>query len=101
LIGAALEAASAGRLDMPAGYTLDEDGLYWLEPGKDGAEARPVRLSDPFDILGEARDGDGGDWGLLLRFWDRDGWKSVRPSSVRPWHRMPARCGPSWQAPEC
>jgi uncharacterized protein (DUF927 family) len=73
LIGGALEAASAGRLDIPAGYTFDEDGLYWLEPGKDGAEARPVRLSDRFDILGEARDGDGGDWGLLLRFWDRDG----------------------------
>lgn len=73
LIGSALEAASAGRLDLPAGYTLDGDGLYWLEPGKDGAEARPVRLSDPFDIMGEARDGDGGDWGLLLRFWDRDG----------------------------
>jgi putative DNA primase/helicase len=72
-IGAALELASAGRLDIPAGYTLDADGLYWLEPGKDGADARAVRLSDPFDILGEARDGDGGDWGLLLRFRDRDG----------------------------
>lgn len=73
LVGTAIEAASAGRLDVPPGYTLDEDGLYWLEPGKDGAEARAVRLSDPFDILGEARDGDGGDWGLLIRFRDRDG----------------------------
>ncbi|MEX6724824.1 DUF927 domain-containing protein [Parapedomonas caeni] len=73
LIGAALEAASTGRLKMPPGYTLDNDGLYWLEPGKDGADARAVRLSDPFDIMGEARDGDGGDWGLLIRFRDRDG----------------------------
>lgn len=73
LIGAALEAASTGRLEMPPGYTLDDDGLYWLEPGKDGAEARAVRLSDPFDIMGEARDGEGGDWGLLIRFRDRDG----------------------------
>lgn len=73
LIGAAIEAASAGRLDMPPGYTLDAEGLYWLEPGKDGADARAVRLSDPFDILGEARDSDGGDWGLLIRFRNRDG----------------------------
>ena len=73
LIGGALEAASAGRLEMPPGYTLDDDGLYWLEPGKDGADARAVRLSDPFDIMGEARDGEGGDWGLLIRFRDRDG----------------------------
>jgi uncharacterized protein (DUF927 family) len=73
LIGAALEAASTGRLELPPGYTLDDDGLYWLEPGKDGADARAVRLSDPFDIMGEARDGEGGDWGLLIRFRDRDG----------------------------
>lgn len=73
LIGAALDAASTGRLETPPGYTLDADGLYWLEPGKDGADARAVRLSDPFDIMGEARDGEGGDWGLLIRFRDRDG----------------------------
>lgn len=73
LIGAALESASTGRLEMPPGYTIDADGLYWMEPGKDGADARAVRLSDPFDIMGEARDGDGGDWGLLIRFRDRDG----------------------------
>jgi len=73
LIGAALEAASSGRLEMPLGYTLDSDGLFWLEPGKDGAEARPVRLSDSFEIMGEGRDCDGGDWCLLIRFRDRDG----------------------------
>jgi len=78
LIGAALDAASSGRLEIPHGYTLDADGLYWLEPGKDGAEARTVRLSDPFDIMGEARDGDGGDWGLLIRFRDRDGMEKRR-----------------------
>ena len=75
LIGAALDAASTGRLEMPLGYTLDDDGLYWMEPGKDGADARAVRLSDPFDIMGETRDGGGGDWGLLLHFRDRDGVK--------------------------
>ena len=78
LIGGALEAASAGRLEMPFGYTLDDAGLYWLEPGRDGADSRAVRLSDPFDIMGEARDGDGGDWGLLIRFRDRDGVEKRR-----------------------
>ncbi len=78
LIGAAVDAASAGRLELPFGYTLDADGLYWQEPGKDGADAREVRLSDPFDIMGEARDGDGGDWGLLIRFRDRDGVEKRR-----------------------
>ncbi|MCJ1962073.1 DUF927 domain-containing protein [Novosphingobium mangrovi (ex Hu et al. 2023)] len=73
LIGDALEVASSGQLEMPPGYTFDDGGLYWLEPGKDGAEARAVRLSDPFDVMGEARDGEGGDWGLLIRFRDRDG----------------------------
>lgn len=73
VIGAALEVASAGRLEIPSGYTLDADGLYWLEPGKDGADARAVRLSDAFDILSEARDASGSEWGLLIRFWDRDG----------------------------
>ena len=73
LIGAALNSANAGRLEMPPGYTLNGDGLCWLEPGKDGADARSVKLSDAFDILGECRDGDGGDWGLLIRFRDRDG----------------------------
>jgi putative DNA primase/helicase len=34
LIGVALEVASSGRLEMPAGYRLDSDGLYWIEPGK-------------------------------------------------------------------
>ena len=73
LIGAALEAASSGLLDMPPGYTLDCDGLFWLEPGKDGATATPRLVSDPFDIIGEGRDCDGGDWCLLIQFRDRDG----------------------------
>ena len=72
-IGAALEVASAGRLELPFGYTLDADALYWQEPGKDGADARAVRLSDSFDILGEARDSDGGDWAVVMQFRDRDG----------------------------
>ncbi len=72
-IGAALEVASAGRLELPFGYTLDADALYWQEPSKDGADARAVRLSDSFDILGEARDSDGGDWAVVMQFRDRDG----------------------------
>lgn len=76
-IGAALNAASAGRLEMPGGYTLDSDGLYWHEPGRDGAEGRDVQLSGPFEILGEARDGDSNAWALIIRFRDRDGVRKV------------------------
>lgn len=77
-IEAALAASTAGQVELPPGYTLDDDGLYWLEPGKDGAEARAVRLSDPFEILGEARDAEGGDWSLVIRFRDRDGLKKKK-----------------------
>lgn len=73
LIGAALDAASAGRVEIPYGFELDDYGLWWQESGKDGEEGRRVLLSDPFEILGEARDAGGGDWSLVIRFRDRDG----------------------------
>jgi putative DNA primase/helicase len=73
LIGVALDAASAGQLAAVPGYTLEADGLYWHEPGKDGADPRAIRLSDPFEIAGEVRNAEGDDWGLLVRFRDRDG----------------------------
>ena len=73
LVMSAGESARGGQLIVPAGYVLDETGLHWLEPGKDGLDQRLVRLSDPFEILGEARDESGGDWSLLIQFNDRDG----------------------------
>ena len=72
LIGAALASASAGRLDLPWGYELNEGGLWWRETTKDG-DTRDVRLSAAFEVLGEARDPDGGGWAVVIRFKDRDG----------------------------
>ncbi|WP_156840811.1 DUF927 domain-containing protein [Novosphingobium aquimarinum] len=73
LIGSALDTASAGQIADVPGYSLEPDGLYWHEPGKDGADPRAIRLSDPFEIAGEVRNAEGDDWGLLVRFRDRDG----------------------------
>lgn len=66
----ALDAASAGAVQVPWGYRLDRDGLFFEERGKDGAH--DVRLADGFEVLGEARDSEGGGWAVLIRFSDRD-----------------------------
>jgi hypothetical protein len=71
-LGEALAAASAGKIDLPWGYELNSDGLWWHETAKDGA-GHDVRLSDGFEVLGEARDPDGGGWAVVIRFADRDG----------------------------
>jgi len=59
----------AGKL--PFGYSFHSDGLYWSDPADD--EKPPMRLSGSFDVLAETRDGDGGNWGLLLSWADHDG----------------------------
>lgn len=73
LIRAALDAASVGRLDLPYGYELGPDGLFFQEAGKDGEEGRRVLLSGGFEVLGLARDASGGDWSVPIRFPDQDG----------------------------
>ena len=69
----ALTGASAGVIDLPWGYQLNETGLWWHEPGKEDGAGRDVRLADGFEVLGEARDPDGGGWAVVIRFYDRDG----------------------------
>lgn len=71
-IATALESASAGQVQLPYGYRLDADGLWWHEVRRD-EEGRDVRLSDPFEVLGEARDPDGSGWAVVVSFSDRDG----------------------------
>ncbi len=77
LIGQALAGASAGHLELPWGFRFDDDGLWFHEPGKEG-EGRDVRLSDPFEVLGEARDPEGGGWAVVIRFQDRDGRRKIK-----------------------
>jgi uncharacterized protein (DUF927 family) len=55
----------------PFGYRMEPTGL-WFDKYSDG-KPTPIRLSGPFGIVGEARDPDGGEWSLVLRFKDPDG----------------------------
>jgi putative DNA primase/helicase len=73
LIAHALDKADCGQEQWPPGYKMDDEGLCWMEPGKDGTEARTVKLSDPFKIMGMVRDKDGEGWSLLIAFHDPDG----------------------------
>lgn len=73
---AAIEAARiagvVGGIELPYGYKLDAKGLWSENPGKDGQKTY-THLSDAFEVVGEARDPDGGGWAVVVRFKDRDG----------------------------
>ena len=51
-------------------FAARDDGLYRLSGDPDKPD---TFLSGPIDVLGESRDEDGKNWGLLLRWSDRDG----------------------------
>jgi len=80
LISTARERARPGGVEWPPCFRMDEEGLWYDQPGKDGAVS-PTRLSAPFDALGEARDPDGVGWAIVLRFRDRDGREKTLPVS--------------------
>lgn len=71
LLATALAEASRGAVKMPYGFTLGGEGLFFTE--RRGDSEHDVRLSDPFEVLGLARNSDGGDWAVLVRFRDLDG----------------------------
>lgn len=72
LAGAAL---AEPPFKMPAGFFWEKGQLYFQPPPPkpDQAPPPPVFVAAQFDILGEARTSTGGDWGLFLRWRDRDG----------------------------
>lgn len=63
----------AGGVELPYGFKLDAEGL-WFEvvTGKKG-EKTFFKVSAPFEPLGEARDPDGSGWAVVIRFRDPDG----------------------------
>jgi uncharacterized protein (DUF927 family) len=61
--------AAAPKAEGPAGFEMREAGL-WRLPGEGEA---PFRVCGAFEVLAETRPEDGEDWGLLLRWHDRDG----------------------------
>ena len=51
-------------------YTMTEDGLTVEGKASGGA---PIRISAPFEVLGESRNPGSLEWGKMLRFHDGDG----------------------------
>lgn len=59
--------------EMPFGFERRTDGPapgIWRAPG---GEKKPFRVCGPLDVIAESRPERQNDWGLLLRWWDRDG----------------------------
>jgi len=54
-------------------YRVDDVAVWYLEPGRNGEEPRPVRVCDPLHVVALARTTDSVGWSVLLRFADRDG----------------------------
>lgn len=76
----AVRAAAAGAIpliaetlppevNLPPGFRMDETGL-WYAPRTDD---KPLRLTGPFEVMAQSREKLGTNWGLLLRWRDRDG----------------------------
>lgn len=78
LIGDARARAQPGGIEFPWGFRMDDEGLWYDQPVQGGGIV-PTRLSAPFEVLGEARDPDGGGWAAVLRFRDRDGREKTIP----------------------
>ncbi|MBX9916899.1 MAG: DUF927 domain-containing protein [Nitrosomonas sp.] len=53
------------------GFELFDDGLYFLEPAKDGM-LRRRKICARLEVLALARDTDSREWGTLVRFADPD-----------------------------
>lgn len=53
------------------GFELFDDGLYFLEPTKDGM-LRRRKICARLEVLALARDADSREWGTLVRFADPD-----------------------------
>ncbi len=51
-------------------YKMSEDGLTFEGKAPGGA---PIRISAPFEVLGESRNPGSFEWGKMLRFHDGDG----------------------------
>jgi uncharacterized protein (DUF927 family) len=58
---------------LPPGFFMMANGLHFVPaPTSQNSEPQPIFVTAPFEIIGEANDGAGGEWGLVLRWKDRD-----------------------------
>jgi putative DNA primase/helicase len=72
LIDEAAMQGVAGGVTLPYGFRLDHEGLWQDATTKDG-KTHSIKISAPFEPIGEARDPDGSGWSIVVRFKDRDG----------------------------
>ena len=71
---------------------MDASGLaIEIERGRgDAKRLETVRISAPFEVLGECRDPHGPAWGKVLRWRDDDGRQHVRHVADATLHGEPA-----------
>ncbi|WP_293378360.1 DUF927 domain-containing protein [Phenylobacterium sp. SCN 70-31] len=81
LVEAARADAQPGDVEWPWGFRMDGDGLWYDQPAQGGGKPIPTRIAAPFEVVGEARDPDGGGWSVVVRFRDRDGREKTVPVS--------------------
>ncbi len=79
LIAAARADAQPAGVEWPHGYRMDGEGLWHDQFVKDGGKPIPVWIAAPFEVVGEARDPEGGGWAIVIRFRDRDGREKTHP----------------------
>lgn len=68
------EAQDADPPQLPPNFLFKSTGL-WFDPGASLEEEVPaerVFIAAPFEVVGEANDGAGQNWGLVIRWKDRD-----------------------------
>ncbi len=75
MLGALLESATPAGVDVvvPKDFRFIPDGLYFFpQPTERNQDPSPMFVAAEFEILGEANDGAGNDWGVVIRWKDRD-----------------------------
>jgi len=80
LLSGAMAGAAAALVEWPPGYRMDPVHGLWFDEQKDGGVV-PRWLSEPFEVLGEARARDGSGWSVVLQFRSHDGQPKIVPVS--------------------
>jgi putative DNA primase/helicase len=65
-----IEASAPFKPTLPAGFMLDETGLYAVP---DDSGKSPLWICSPLEVRAMTRDAEGNSWGRLLRWRDADG----------------------------
>ncbi|MGG5811446.1 DUF927 domain-containing protein [Falsiroseomonas sp. CW058] len=69
------EAQDADPPQLPPNFVFKDSGLYYDQAAEMDEEGLPVErvfIAAPFEVVGEANDGTGNNWGLVIRWKDRD-----------------------------